>query len=165
MRLLLTEEGDQMLRNRKEWWISLQAKKPGRANVLGKNENTRQWFQSLLRGPRKGKLRWYFWVLQRGSHWNPSWKLFSAECWDRKLDIVGLEVNVSRGSVINSEYIFSLTTDWILEWADPMSHFHQLTGNWPNCPEAGDCYSQPLSWVGMDLKCFQYELCHRCTVR
>lgn len=34
-----------------------------------------------------------------------------AECWAQKLDVTGLEVNVTRGSIINSEYIFSLTAD------------------------------------------------------
>lgn len=38
-------------------------------------------------------------------------KAVSTECWNPKLDVVGLEVSLTRGSIINSEYISSLNTD------------------------------------------------------
>lgn len=59
----------------------------------------------------------------------PIIRAVSAECWDQGLNVAVLEVNATRGSIINSEYIFSLTIDYILEWEDNVFHFHRPIGN------------------------------------
>lgn len=109
VRLLQTEEGDSEPKEPERMMNIITAMEAKESKTFSEKWNG-LWCQMLQRGQRKWELGWCFWILQIKSYWNLLWELFQ-QYWDQKLDVVRLEVNATRGSIINNQYIFSLTID------------------------------------------------------
>lgn len=133
VRLLQTEEGDSDVTQSEGMMNIIGLWKPNSANVSRKMK----WSVVSNTAERPKQMRTKMMSLSFANRLflKPIISAASAECWDQGLDAVGLEVKVIRRSIINSEYIFSQTIEYILEWEDTIFHFHQPTGNWPFCPE------------------------------
>lgn len=101
VRLLQTEEEDSNVMQPKRMMTIIEPWKPNIANVLRKMK----WsvVSNTAERPKQMRTKMMFLDFANREFLKPIIRAISAECWDQGLDVAGLEVNPTRGSIINSE--------------------------------------------------------------
>lgn len=108
MKLLQIEEGDSDAKQPKRMINIIAAVEAKETKCFKKNETG---VSNAAERPKEMRIEMMLLNFANKKLLKPFMRAISAEHWDQKLNVVGLAVNATRGSIIKNQYICSLTID------------------------------------------------------